>query len=749
MSRRPHRILHLSASNFVGGPEKQILRHASQDRSPEFEFWVGSFRDGPDTPEVLQRAQVLGLPTIELGSGKLIPVAVFQLLRLLREHDIALFCTHSYKANIIGYLASQFTGRPHLAFVRGWTGEDFRVRMYEKLERAVLRHTARVLCVSNEQAEQLSASRRRERPPTVVPNAIELPNAVDAAARAELRRKLQLPSEAFIVGAAGRLSIEKGHRFLIESAAILRKRIPSLQVVILGSGPERPSLERQRGQLRLDSCVLMPGFKANVQEWMGACDVIVNPSLTEGMPNVLLEAMALSLPTVATAVGGVPDMVDHQESGLLIAPSDVAAIVDTIWQLYSHPDKAEVMGRAARTGVQRFSPGSQRSVWARVYAEALNLPPAGWLEQAEPTGSQDLPLISVVIPVRNEALHIATVLDDLLRQDYPLDRFELLIADGNSTDATWQVVLDYTAHCKVPLRLLRNPKGWSSAGRNAGTVVSRGNIVIFVDGHCRIHNTGMLAAAAKMITERAADCLSRPQPLINETNSWFQDVIANVRSTPIAHSVGSKIYGEEEAQVDPTSAGFGYCRSVFAEVGLFDETFDACEDLELNYRVHRSGMCCYSSPQFAVNYSPRDTLRGFFFQLLRYGRGRVRFLRKHPAAATLSQAVPAAFVAWLAVGAAASCFSHAFAHVYEGTVGLYVSIIMGYSIQLAIRHGWRNLLAAPAAFFATHLALGCGFWAEALGVPEARRHLGNREDTEASQQDGSARVRASDAARSS
>ncbi len=333
---------------------------------------------------------------------------------------------------------------------------------------------------------------------------------------------------------------------------------------------------------------------------------------------------------------------------------------------------------------------------------------------AMPAGASSLPLISVVVPVHNEEAHLGALFEDLLKQEYPTDRYEILVADGNSTDRTREIVERYARESVPRVLWLPNPRQLSSAGRNVGVEASRGELILFIDGHCRIPSPTLFLDTARIMQATGADCLCRPQPLTCPENTWFQDVVAHARATLIGHGRDSTIYAtDQEGFVDPTSAGATYHRSVFDRVGRYDERFDACEDVDFNYRVFKAGLRSYLSSRCAISYRPRSSLRGLFKQLVRYGRGRVRFLRKHPDALTISQLVPVAFVAWLAGGALASCVSTFAAKVFLATLATYAGLVLAFSGWLGLRHGWRYFVVAPAVYLAVHVGLGVGLWAEA------------------------------------
>jgi len=206
--------------------------------------------------------------------------------------------------------------------------------------------------------------------------------------RRPTRSALGLPEGAFVVGAVGRLSVEKGHRYLLDAAPVLAPRIPHLRIVLLGEGRERPQLERQTARLGVQEQVLFAGFRSDVQSWIQACDVIVNPSLTEGMPNAVLEAMALGTPVVATAVGGVPDLITDQESGLLVVPGDPPALAGAVYSLWADSSLALRLAKNAQARVRDYSPEEQSRLLLDLYAKVLGLPqgPSGGTGILVPAG---------------------------------------------------------------------------------------------------------------------------------------------------------------------------------------------------------------------------------------------------------------------------------------------------------------------------------------------------------------------------
>lgn len=369
---RKVRILHLRATQFYGGPEKQILHHAIRASSSGVEIWLGSFRDGQARPEFLERAEKAGLPTIELGSGRFNPGAVFELAHVLRKNKISLICTHGYKANLLGWAATRLTRCTQIAFARGWTGENWRVGLYQQLDRLVLARADWVVCVSRPLAEEIARIRAGCTSPLIIPNAALLPFHNDLPSdRLASRKVLGLSPNHFCICAAGRLSPEKGHRYLLHAVAELTHSIPKLLLVLLGEGRERMELEQHAAWLGIEKHVMFCGFRKDIRPWIEASDLLVNPSLTEGTPNVVLEAMAVGTPVIATSVGGVPDVIEHLNSGFLVAPADPNALAAGIHRAFLNPSERSQWAQHARKRLFDFSPEKQTQTLNELYATAL------------------------------------------------------------------------------------------------------------------------------------------------------------------------------------------------------------------------------------------------------------------------------------------------------------------------------------------------------------------------------------------
>jgi len=337
--------------------------------------------------------------------------------------------------------------------------------------------------------------------------------------------------------------------------------------------------------------------------------------------------------------------------------------------------------------------------------------------------AQRQPVLSVVVPVRNEVQAIARTLGQLLAQEFDSRWYEIIVVDGESTDDTRsQVEAIASQHSNV--RLLLNPKRLSSAARNIGVRDARGEYILIVDGHCEIKTPWLFRNVIQAFRDSGADCLGRPQPLdVSEANAT-QRAIAVARSSWLGHHPDSFIYSDEPRFVPAHSVAVAYCRTVFDKVGYFDEQFDACEDVEFNTRIDNAGLRCYFTPAIAVHYVPRASFTGLFKQLARYGRGRVRLMRKHPSTFSWKSLLPAVFVAGVLVGLPLSFANHWLEIVYLVALIVYGAMVCFVSLCLAVSSSDLSVLPRLPFVFATiHVASGWGAAAEILLGRSIRRSL--------------------------
>jgi glycosyltransferase involved in cell wall biosynthesis len=343
-------LVHLTASTFFGGPERQMLGLALA--MPEgVRTTFATFPEGGRGGAFLDEVRKHGFAALTLANDFPKALAcVREVAELLRAGACDVLICHGYKAHVLGRLAARRAGVPAVAVSRGWTGETRKVKLYEWLDRRHLRLMDHVVCVSEGQAAKVRkwCGVPAERL-SVIRNSARLGafEKTDPAARERLRGFF--PGEvSHVVLAAGRFSPEKGFGVLVDAAASICRANPRASVVIFGEGPLRGELERRASQLNLTGRVVLPGFRTDLDSLIGGADVVVLPSFTEGLPNVALEASAAGVPVVATAVGGNPEVVAEGETGYLVPSGDPARLAARVNDLLRDPPTRARLGAAGR-----------------------------------------------------------------------------------------------------------------------------------------------------------------------------------------------------------------------------------------------------------------------------------------------------------------------------------------------------------------------------------------------------------------
>jgi succinoglycan biosynthesis protein ExoA len=324
-----------------------------------------------------------------------------------------------------------------------------------------------------------------------------------------------------------------------------------------------------------------------------------------------------------------------------------------------------------------------------------------------------MPSISVIVPVRNEARSIERTLRVLLTQDFPRERFEVIVADGASTDETVPIVRRLQGEFDN-LKLVFNANRLSSAGRNLGVRHATKDVAVVVDGHCHVPDKNYLKNVSAAFDASGADSLGRPQPLDVPDPTPFQRAVSAARSSRLGHNPGSDIYSDRPKFVPPQSTAVAYTRTVFHRVGLFDEAFDACEDVEFNERVNAAGLTCYFTPSVKIVYEPRKDLRALFYQLARYGLGRAKLAFKHPKSLTLPALVPPLWVAWVLAGGLMSLFVPYLGWLWLASVGLYAAVLLAAGLALGRGQPRGVAVRIPLVFAAIHFGFAWGFWKEVI-----------------------------------
>jgi glycosyltransferase involved in cell wall biosynthesis len=354
---RPVRVLELrSVRGTGGGPEKTILIGAALADPTRYAVTVCYVRDQRDDIfAVHERAARMNVDYVEVRERNSFDPSVFGALRrLVRERGIHIVHAHEYKTDLLALGLALTEGVAPLSTVHGWCGPTARERAYYAADKRLLALYPRVVAVSSEIRDELlrtgtSAARVRTLLNAIDPTEFRrVPGRATAA-----RTALGLAADASVIGAIGRLEVEKRFDVLVDAFAELQRELPAARLVIAGEGSLRPALAAQIARAGLGDAARLLGHFADVKLLHHALDVLVQSSDTEGTPNAILEAMAMETPIVATRVGGTVDLVTDGDHALLVPRRDPRALADAMRRAIEDRPASAARTAAARARVER------------------------------------------------------------------------------------------------------------------------------------------------------------------------------------------------------------------------------------------------------------------------------------------------------------------------------------------------------------------------------------------------------------
>ena len=370
----------------VGGAERHVVDLAVSLSRREYEVTVACSVAG-DLSESLEEANVPVRSLLDQLVKRRVSAGYARALRrLAKEERFDLVHAHVYASAAAAAIATVGTGVPLV--VTEHTEAIWRGRRARLVTRWFCRRASRVIAVSDAVKRRLV--KQDDVPPekiAVIPNAVPA-NPNSGSGTPPLRDELR---DRPLVGVLARLQPEKGVATFLKAGAHVAKVVPQACFIVVGDGPLRTELEVLVRRLCMEQNVRFLGFRSDPRALIELLEVLVVPSLTEGAPLVVLEAMAAGVPIVASAVGGIPDQIRHEGEGLLVPPGDPAALGDAVLKLLRDPGLARRMGASGcRKVTTVFSHAEMVARTENVYRAALGLSPASGASLKEP-GARALP----------------------------------------------------------------------------------------------------------------------------------------------------------------------------------------------------------------------------------------------------------------------------------------------------------------------------------------------------------------------
>jgi len=350
-------VLHTRVvSGTGGGPEKTILN------SPRFLIPFGYdvlcvYMHPPGDPgfeEICEKARLSDAPLAAVEDRGPFDLRILKrLLTICRRKQVALWHAHDYKSNALGLVLRRFQPMKLVTTVHGWVKFTRRTPLYYWIDRRCLRHYDHVICVSEDLYQRCLAAKVPSERCSVIQNAIDTTQYARSASIAEAKRRLGLKPERLLLGTVGRLSDEKNFEGLIFATHRLIGEGLDVELILVGQGDQYTQLETLIAGLGRQDRIRLLGYRADTIDLYQAMDVFVLSSLREGLPNVLLEAMAMEVPVVATRVAGVPGLVEHEANGLLIEPGDQEQLADSLKKMLADATLRRRFGAEGRRTVEK------------------------------------------------------------------------------------------------------------------------------------------------------------------------------------------------------------------------------------------------------------------------------------------------------------------------------------------------------------------------------------------------------------
>ena len=361
----PIRLLELrNTYKWGGGPDKTILLSAARHNREQVEVVLVYIRDVRDHEfRIADKARSFGLTFYELEERSKLDLRVLRALReIIVRHDINLIHAHDYKTDLFAYLLRRWLGRRRftlLSTAHAWVMLGLRGAFYRRLDLWLMRRFDHLIAVSHATRNEMVAAGVPPQLISVIHNAIDTEEWAPGSICPTLREELGIPHDSLVLGYVGRIMPEKDLDTWLRAAAVVARQYPEAQFVLVGEGRDASTLsqlQRLATDLGIAERVYFPGYRAQLLPVYAAFDLFVLTSRREGLPNSVLEAMAMGLPVVTTDVAGTKELVLHEQTGFVLPQGDVAGLAQAMTTLAGNAQLRQAMGLAGRKRVeQEFS----------------------------------------------------------------------------------------------------------------------------------------------------------------------------------------------------------------------------------------------------------------------------------------------------------------------------------------------------------------------------------------------------------
>jgi glycosyltransferase involved in cell wall biosynthesis len=379
VTRQSIRVLTLIESSTVTGPSRNLIEFGKLAANPEpgllpVQVIVATYQRGPGESPLAVTAKNAGLSVFTISERRRWDTKVFpQLRQMIAQCQPDILESRNVKSHFLVRMLGLHRKCRWVAWNHGYTATNWLDRAYSQLDRWSLRGAYRVVTVCGPFADKLESRGIDRDRITVLHNSVKPFVAPPLEQVRRVQHSLGLQDEAVIL-AVGRLSYEKGIADLLRAAAVLSntKGVPNFRLVLVGDGPEREALARLASRLGIEGKLTMAGFQRDTKPYYSIATLMAVSSHTEGSPNVVLEAMAAGLPIAATAVGGIPEILEEGLTGLMVPPRNPDAMASAILRILTDPEMRLRLGAAARLRAEsNFTPEVYKRSLVEFYQKTL------------------------------------------------------------------------------------------------------------------------------------------------------------------------------------------------------------------------------------------------------------------------------------------------------------------------------------------------------------------------------------------
>ncbi len=442
----------------------------------------------------------------------------------------------------------------------------------------------------------------------------------------------------------GHIRPYKGLDILLDAWPEVVANLPSARLLVVGpiaQGGEKRLRQDVEARGLGDTVILRLGYAPTdrISDHFAAADVVVLPYLDTDDSAVLATALGHGRASIASAVGGLPEALSRG-GGMLVPPGDAPALAAALIEVLGDNAVRDLLEAEARASAVANGWDAAAQATIEIYDELIEECSLHALYAERAPIPADA-LVSVLMPARDAARHIAASIDGLLSGDWPAHQLELIVAEGRSTDGTRELI-ERIAGGDDRIRIVDNPTGGTAAGLNAALRAATGDVIVRLDAHA-FPEPNYVLAAVEALQRTGAWVVGGP--MVGRGENAFGQAVAITQSTRVGS--GGAAYRHGLAGPADTVYLGAWPRGVLDFVGGWDEALSRNQDAELCLRIHEAGGLLYLDPAIRTTTITRGTPIALARQYVGYGAGRAATIVRHPRSLALRQAVPAALVATL------------------------------------------------------------------------------------------------------